>query len=307
MGWITSQLQERLHDPMLELAMSLTTPFATYLLCEWLQVSGRPRHRRRRPVSARAGGIGISALARLNILAFWRAVVFVVNCLVFVLIGIRLPVIARSLLDQQALSWPRVAGLVAVLSLVAIGVRFLWIFTATYGVRVLLPSLQQRDPASARVSTLVSWCGMRGVVSLAAALAIPVALPSGEPFPYRDLVILLAFGIVFVTLVGQGLTLPALIKALRLKTDNRRGDESRARARGDAARRDPGRGQPGRRARDAGARSRRGEAILQQPVRTHRQRALDSTARRACGWARRQRSAKCCSGSGGTRRSATTC
>ena len=219
MGWITSRLQERLHDPMLELAMSLTTPFATYWLCESLQVSGvlgvvavglyRSRWAHRRS----------SALARLNIRTFWRAVVFVVNCLVFVLIGIRLPLIAESLMGHQALSWPRVAGLIAVLSAVAIGVRFLWIFTATYGVRLLVPSLRRRDPASARVSTLVSWCGMRGVVSLAAALALPAALPGGEPFPQRDLVILLAFGIVFVTLVGQGLTLPALIRALRLEKD----------------------------------------------------------------------------------------
>ena len=127
----------------------------------------------------------------------------------FVLIGIRLPLIAESLLQPEGLSWQRAAVLIAVLSAVAIGVRFLWIFTATYGVRVLVPSLRRRDPASARVSTLVSWCGMRGVVSLAAALALPAALPTGEPFPHRDLVILLTFGIVFVTLVGQGLTLPA--------------------------------------------------------------------------------------------------
>ena len=116
---------------------------------------------------------------------------FVVNCLVFVLIGIRLPLIAESLLHPDGLSWSRAAGLIAVLSTVAIGVRFLWIFTATYGVRLLVPSVQRRDPASARVSTLVSWCGMRGVVSLAAALALPAALPTGEPFPQRDLVILL--------------------------------------------------------------------------------------------------------------------
>jgi len=219
MGWITSKLQERLHDPMLELALSLTTPFATYWLCERLQLSG--------VLGVVAVGLyrsqwshqGTSALARLNIRTFWSAVVFVVNCLVFVFIGIQLPLIADSLLGQQALSWPRIVGLIAVLSLVAIGVRFLWIFTATYGVRLLLPSLSRRDPASARVSTLVSWSGMRGVVSLAAALALPVALPSGEPFPQRDLVILLVFGIVFVTLVGQGLTLPALIKALRVEKD----------------------------------------------------------------------------------------
>ena len=202
---------------MLELALSLTTPFATYWLCESLQVSG--------VLGVVAVGLyrsqwshrGWSALARLNIHTFWNAIVFVVNCLVFVLIGIQLAG------DRRIAPGPTVAvlatfvGLIAVLSLVAIGVRFLWIFTATYGVRLLLPSLRRRDPASARVSTLVSWSGMRGVVSLAAALALPVALPSGEPFPQRDLVILLVFGIVFVTLVGQGLTLPALVKALRLQ------------------------------------------------------------------------------------------
>jgi CPA1 family monovalent cation:H+ antiporter len=110
-------------------------------------------------------------------------------------------------------------GLIGVLSAVAIGVRFLWIFTATYGVRLVLPQLRRTDPASARVSTLVSWCGMRGVVSLAAALALPATLPSGEPFPHRDLVVLLTFGIVFVTLVGQGLTLPPLVRALKLESD----------------------------------------------------------------------------------------
>jgi monovalent cation/hydrogen antiporter len=219
MGWITSRFQERLHDLMLELAMSLTTPFATYWLCESLQVSGVLGVVAVGLYRSRWGHTRTSALARLNIRTFWRAVVFVINCLVFVLIGIRLPQIAESLLHPQGLSWPRVAGLIAVLSVVAIGVRFLWVFTATYGVRWLIPSLRRRDPASARVSTLASWCGMRGVVSLAAALALPAVLPSGEPFPQRDLVILLTFGIVFVTLVGQGLTLPALVRALRLESD----------------------------------------------------------------------------------------
>jgi Na+/H+ antiporter len=226
MGWITSRLQEYLHDPMLELALSLTTPFATYWLCESLEVSGvlgivsvglyRARWAHRRS----------SAVARLNILTFWRAAVFVINCLVFILIGIRLPVIFNSLLEHQALSWQHVVAVIAALSAVAIGVRFLWIFTATYGLRLLVPSIRRKDPASARVSTIVSWCGMRGVVTLAAALALPTALPSGESFPQRDLVILLAFGIVAVTLVGQGLTLPALIKAMRLEKDTSADTES---------------------------------------------------------------------------------
>jgi len=122
-------------------------------------------------------------------------------------------------MSHQARSWPNVLALIAALSLVAIAVRFLWIFTATYGVRWIVPAIRRRDPASPKLSTLVSWCGMRGVVSLAAALALPAVLPDGAPFPERDLVILLTFGIVFVTLVGQGLTLPPLIRALRLESD----------------------------------------------------------------------------------------
>ena len=116
MGWITSQVQERLDDPMLELAMSLTTPFATYWLCEWLQVSGVLGVVAVGLYRSRWGHLGISPLARLNILTFWRAVVFVVNCLVFVLIGIQLPAISSSLIEQQALNGPGVAGLVAILS-----------------------------------------------------------------------------------------------------------------------------------------------------------------------------------------------
>src|SRR5262245_50292031 len=220
MGWLTAKLQERLQDPMLELALSLTTPFATYWVCETLEVSAVLGVVAVGLYRSRWSHRGSNALARLNIRTFWRALVYVVNCLVFVLIGIQLPLIADYLRSEPELSWPFVAGLIALLSLVAIGVRFLWIFTATYGVRWLVPSVQRRDPASARVSTLVSWCGMRGVVTLAAALALPVSLPSGQPFPQRELVILVAFGIVLVTLVGQGLTLPVLIRKLRLERDS---------------------------------------------------------------------------------------
>ena len=220
MGWFTARVQERLHDPMLELALSLTTPFATYWICESLQLSGVLGVVAVGLYRARWSHVGGAPLARLNIRTVWNAILFVVNSLIFVLIGIHLPVIGKSLMSHQARSWPQVLALIAVLSLVAIAVRFLWIFTATYGVRWLVPSIRQRDPASPQLSTLVSWCGMRGVVSLAAALALPAVLPGGAQFPERDLVILLTFGIVFVTLVGQGLTLPPLIRALRLESDS---------------------------------------------------------------------------------------
>jgi CPA1 family monovalent cation:H+ antiporter len=218
MGGVSTKIQERLYDPMLELALSVMTPFATYWICESLEVSAVLGVVTVGLYRARWSHRGSNALARLNIRTFWRAFVYVVNCLVFVMIGVELPEIAGTLV-QGPLSWPRVAALVGVLSLVAIGVRFTWIFTATYGLRWLLPAVQRRDPASARVSALVAWCGMRGVVTLAAALAIPVTLPDGSPFPERSLVILIAFGIVFVTLVGQGLTLPLLVRWLGLEGD----------------------------------------------------------------------------------------
>jgi CPA1 family monovalent cation:H+ antiporter len=227
-GWLSATLQERLRDPMLELSVSLTVPFATYWLCETFEVSGVLGVVAVGLYRSRWSHLGTSPVVRLNVRTFWGAVVHVVNCFVFLLIGVELPVIAAALLDQQSQSWPHIALLVAVLSGVAIGVRFLWIFTATYGVRLLLPSVQRRDPASARVSTLVSWCGMRGVVTLAAALALPLVMPDGSPFPERELVILLACGIVFVTLVGQGLTLPAVIRALRLERDRSEENEAAA-------------------------------------------------------------------------------
>jgi CPA1 family monovalent cation:H+ antiporter len=217
-GWLSTQVQERLHDPMLELALSITTPFATYWICESLGVSAVLGVVTVGLYRARWSHRGSSALARLNIRTSWRAFVYIVNCLVFVMIGVELPEIAEALL-KGPLSWSRVAALVGVLSFVAIAVRFLWIFTATYGLRWLVPSLRRKDPASARVSALVSWCGMRGVVTLAAALAIPLTLPDGSPFPERSLVILIAFGVVFVTLVGQGLTLPWLVRKLGLESD----------------------------------------------------------------------------------------
>ncbi|HET8698173.1 MAG TPA: cation:proton antiporter, partial [Gammaproteobacteria bacterium] len=226
-GIVSTRLQRHLHDPMLELAMSLTSPFMAFWLCEVLGVSGvlgvvtaglyRARWSHRRS----------SAQARLNIRSVWAAIVFVINSFVFVLIGIRMPQIAESLVSGDGLPRSRAAFLIGVLSAVAIGVRFLWIFTATYGVRRLLPAIQRHDPASARVSTLVSWSGMRGVVSLAAAVAVPRMIENGAPFPHRDLVILLAYGIVFVTLVGQGLTLPFLIRWLHIKPDGSETEEIR--------------------------------------------------------------------------------
>ena len=110
----------------------------------------------------------------------------------------------------------------------AIAVRFAWVYPATFLPRMLSPALRAREPAPPDGEAFImSWCGMRGIVSLAAALALPVALANGQPFPHRDLIIFLTFMVIAVTLVVQGLTLPPLIRRLKVGTDWSLHDEHR--------------------------------------------------------------------------------
>ena len=112
-------------------------------------------------------------------------------------------------------------GLAAAVCATVILVRLAWVYPATYLPRWLIPAIARRDPAPpARVVVVLGWGGMRGAVTLAAALALPLQTDTGEPFPGRGLVIFLAFSVILVTLIGQGLTLPALIRALGVVDDD---------------------------------------------------------------------------------------
>jgi CPA1 family monovalent cation:H+ antiporter len=133
-------------------------------------------------------------------------VVFVVNGLAFLLIGLQFPSVIENVAGREPIE---LLGLAAVVSLTVMAVRLLWIYPATYLPRWLIPSVGRRDPAPpARVPLVLGWAGMRGAVSLAAALALP------PEFPERGLVVFLTFSVILVTLIGQGLTLPALITRL---------------------------------------------------------------------------------------------
>jgi NhaP-type Na+/H+ or K+/H+ antiporter len=141
----------------------------------------------------------------------------VVNGLAFLLIGLQLPTVTADIegYDIGELLW-----MAAAVSVTVIVVRLLWVYPATYLPRWLIPSLARRDPAPpARVVLVLGWGGMRGAVTLAAALAIPLQTASDEPFPGRGLVIFLAFSVILVTLIGQGLTLPKLIRRLGVVDD----------------------------------------------------------------------------------------
>lgn len=216
-GWVTMKLLSLIDDPPVEVLLTLLVPFAAYLPAEELGVSGvlatvvagmLVGWRSSRVMGSRTRILGTSA---------WQMVIFVVNGLAFVLIGLQLPTVIG---DVAGYAPRELAALAIAVSLTVIIVRLAWVFPATYLPRWIFPSLARRDPApSPALPLILGWGGMRGAVSLAAALALPLQTNAGDPLPARGLVIFLAFSVILVTLIGQGLTLPALINRLGVVDD----------------------------------------------------------------------------------------
>jgi len=216
-GWLASQVQRRLDDPPVQMTISLLTPFAAYIPAERLHVSG--------VLAVVAAGLFLgwqgpqilTARTRLNIYVFWEMVVFLLNGLIFVLIGLQLP---RILHTPSSHSLKRLVWQGALISCAAIFVRIAWVFASTNGLRLISITLRRGNPYPAWQNTaIVAWTGMRGVVSLAAALAVPLTLLDGSPFPGRDYILFVTFCVILATLVLQGLTLPVLIHRLRVVDD----------------------------------------------------------------------------------------
>jgi CPA1 family monovalent cation:H+ antiporter len=142
---------------------------------------------------------------------------FLLNGFIFLLIGLQLPEVLRRLAGRSIL---QLVWYATIISLAVIVIRILWVFPATYLPRLLSKSLRQRDPYPRwEYVAIVAWTGMRGVVSLAAALALPLTVESGAPLPGRDLILFLTFVVILVTLVVQGLSLPPIIRWLGVKDD----------------------------------------------------------------------------------------
>jgi Na+/H+ antiporter len=205
-GYVIRQARKRMTDPPSEIAVSLLTGYLAYLPAEALGVSA--------VLAAVSAGIYLgwhtpeltNAETRLQGFAFWTILTFIVNAALFTLVGLQLPSVLDGL-DAWSTGELIVAA-VAVCATVAL-VRIAWVlFFAS-----LRSNLQVRN------ATVVAWGGMRGAVSLAAALAIPLETDAGAPFPGRELIIFLAFCVIVFTLVGQGATLPALIRGLGIEDD----------------------------------------------------------------------------------------
>ncbi|WP_424211836.1 Na+/H+ antiporter [Streptomyces sp. BI20] len=216
------QLRTRLKEPLLQNTLSLLIPFVAYAVAERFHASGVLA------VVVVALYLGhrawqVDFATRLQEEAVWKMVAFVLESAVFALIGLQLPVVIKGLGDEYdpwSTAWWALAVFVAVVL-----VRYLWVFPATFLPRVLSARIREREPDTTwKAPVIVGWAGMRGVVSLAIAFSIPLVTEAGAPFPHRDLILFLTFTTVIATLVVQGLTLPPLIRALRLPERNVRAE-----------------------------------------------------------------------------------
>jgi len=216
-GWLATQVQKRLDDPPVQTMFSLLTPYVAYFGGEQLHVSGI--------LAVVIAGIYygwraprvLSGQMRLQAVPVWVMVTFILNGILFMLIGLQLPQVIHALPPGSAMS---VAKLAILVLLAIMLVRFAWLFGATYLPRLFSRTFRRKNPAPWQQTALIAWTGLRGADSLAGALAIPFFLADGAPFPGRDLILLLTFCVIFGTLIVQGLTLMPLVRWLKIVDDH---------------------------------------------------------------------------------------
>jgi monovalent cation/hydrogen antiporter len=214
-GWIVDWIERRIDDAPIEITISILVPYAAYSAANAIHASGVLAVVACGLFLARRSASFFSPSVRIQIWSVWRPLTFVLNGLVFVLIGLQLPAIRASIRGYSS-STLLLDG--AIFSGLLILLRLAWVFPGAriaYFLRTRLAHQNERPP-STRHMFILGWTGMRGVVSLAAALTLPAALADGSPFPQRNLIVFLTFCVIVVTLALQGITLPPLIRALGL-------------------------------------------------------------------------------------------
>jgi len=214
-GEIVHLIEHRIDDAPIEIALSILTPYVAYLAADSIRASGVLAVVACGLYLSRKSSHFFSPSVRLQAWAVWDSLTFILNGLVFVLIGLQLPYVLEAIRDHN-LRALLVYG--AVFSAFLILLRLIWMFPGAYLASLIRKRIlhqNERLPA-ARQIFVVGWTGMRGVISLAAAIALPQTLANGSPFAQRNMIIFLAFSVILVTLVLQGLTLPPIIRALGL-------------------------------------------------------------------------------------------
>jgi Na+/H+ antiporter len=227
-GWCAGRLVRLTNDELTTVALTLLTPYAAYLLADRVGVSGI--------LSAAAAGVTLRQYmsrymtphARVAARAVWDVLVFLLNGTLFILTGLALSVVWPGLAPAEHVTSWMLLGYGALVSAVVVGVRLAWIPLGVLVPRWLhLYGADQGRYPGWRETTVIGWAGMRGVLSLAAALALPVATQQGAPFPARALILYLTFAVILVTLVFQGGTLPLVLRQLGARD---RGDAEREEA-----------------------------------------------------------------------------
>jgi CPA1 family monovalent cation:H+ antiporter len=218
-AFVIARIHRRVTDPLLDNAVSVLTPFLVYLPAEAIHASG--------VVAVVVTGLYLghrfptlmSAASRLQMGAFWKMVKFLLEGGVFLLVGLQL----RDIVGRLHTPWSTALAVTVAVVLTVVATRFAWMYPATYLAR-LVPRVRRRDPSPPlEVPTILSWAGMRGVVTLAAVLALPETLTGGRAYP-RELFVWVAFSVIVATLVLQGLTLPLVVRWLRIPPDDPRDD-----------------------------------------------------------------------------------
>jgi len=216
-GFVIREVRRRLDNPPVEITISILSGYFAYLPAEAIGVSG--------VLSAVTVGIYMgwhtpeltTAQTRLQGVAVWEILFFLLNAFLFTIIGLQLPVILDGLAGYPTATLVWYAVLVAT---IVVAARFAWIFATAQLPRLL--GRRRREPSMPwQPSVVLAWSGMRGAVSLAAALALPLTTDAGTHFPNRELIVFLTFAVILATVVVQGLTLPKLIGLLELEDDSR--------------------------------------------------------------------------------------
>ena len=213
-GWLSLHLRKWAHEPRVEITLSLMTPYLAFWVPAHLGGSGVLATVACGLYVSWNGPLLIPSGTRLQGIFFWDLIVYLIEGLVFLVTGLQ----TRTLIEQtHAFSIRELIVATAWTTLIAIVARFLWVFPAIYIPRWLSTRLRKRDPSPPwQAPFFLAFTGMRGVDLLAVALAIPFTILSGDPFPHRDLILFVTFGVIIFTLVGQGVMLPYVVQWLGL-------------------------------------------------------------------------------------------
>jgi Na+/H+ antiporter len=226
-GWLVARLRRAIDNPPVEMAISIATAYFAYIPAQAIGVSGVVAAV---TVGVYLGWLGpqlVAPATRLQLFGVWEVTTFFLNCFLFVLIGLQLPAILHDLSGTSAGELVLYAAAVSVAVIVT---RLVWVPIFSYLPRFLFRRVRERDPYPPwQQPALVAWNGMRGAVSLAAALALPLSTDAGKPFPERELIVFLTFSVILTTLLLQGLSLPALIRWLDVHDDAEVRQEAKAR------------------------------------------------------------------------------